>query len=281
MAPWPVEQAMQEAPVCVTCGTQYPPASAPATCPVCTDERQYIPPEGQRWTCLAAMQGQYQNRFTTLATQITEIMTEPAFGIGQRAFLIETEHGNVLWDLVAFIDEATIATIHARGGVRAIAISHPHYYTTMATWAAALEAPIVLAAADRAWVQYPSPWLQFFDETATLLPGLTVIRCGGHFPGASVLHWADGADGEGVLFSGDTLQVGADRCSVSVLYSYPNSIPVDPVTIGAIAARLEPYSFAQVYGAFGRHIVRDAKAAVLRSLARYIQHITDPTTNAR
>ena len=39
--------------ICSACGTQYPPSEAPlALCPVCEDERHFIPPEGQSWTTL-------------------------------------------------------------------------------------------------------------------------------------------------------------------------------------------------------------------------------------
>lgn len=269
--------------ICVACGTQYPPSAIPPErCPICEDERQYVPPEGQRWTTLAAMHGHYQNRFTELEPGMTEIETEPVFAIGQRAFLIQTPHGNVLWETLAYLDETTAAEIERRGSAVAIAISHPHYYTTMTAWSRALgNIPIYLHEANRRWVMYPSPPIRYFEQDALgLLPGVTVIRCGGHFPGAAVLHWAGDADGRGLLFSGDTVQVVADRRSVSFMYSYPNLIPLDPETVRAVVASLEPYAFEGIYGAFGRHILADAKEAVRRSAERYIAHVTRPETNA-
>jgi glyoxylase-like metal-dependent hydrolase (beta-lactamase superfamily II) len=269
--------------LCVACGTQYPPSvHPPDRCPICEDERQYVPPEGQRWTTLAEMRGHYHNRFTELEPGVTEIETEPAFAIGQRAFLIQTPQGNALWETLAYLDETTLAEIERRGGAAAIAISHPHYYTTMTAWSRALgNVPIYLHEANRRWVMYPSLAIRFFEQDALeLVPGVTVIRCGGHFPGASVLHWAGGAEGHGVLFSGDTLQVVADRRHVSFLYSYPNLIPLDPETVRAVVASLEPYAFERIYGAFGRHILADAEEAVRRSAERYIAHVTRPETNA-
>src|SRR3982074_3231289 len=77
----------------------------------------------------------------------------PAFGIGQRAILARTPAGNVLWDCLALIDDATVDLLKGMGGVAAIAISHPHYYTTMVEWSRALGgAPIYLHAADSQWV---------------------------------------------------------------------------------------------------------------------------------
>ncbi|MGH2516301.1 MAG: MBL fold metallo-hydrolase, partial [Ktedonobacterales bacterium] len=115
--------------LCVTCGTHYPPsAREPEHCPICEDDRQYLPPQGQQWTTLEAEQGKRRNIFTEITPGVTTIATEPKLGIGERAHLIETPHGNILWDLVAYLDDATIAAIQARGGVAAIAISHPHFY---------------------------------------------------------------------------------------------------------------------------------------------------------
>ena len=42
--------------ICVACGTQFSDApEPPPSCAVCEDPRQYLPPEGQRWTTLAAL----------------------------------------------------------------------------------------------------------------------------------------------------------------------------------------------------------------------------------
>lgn len=118
--------------ICVTCGTQYPPsADPPAACPICEDERQYVGPNGQQWTTLEQMRGRYHNRFTPLEPGVTAIQTEQVFAIGQQAFLLETPHGNVLWETLTYLDETTVAEIARRGGVTAISISHAHYYATM------------------------------------------------------------------------------------------------------------------------------------------------------
>ena len=121
----------------------------------------------------------------------------------------------------------------------------------------------------------PSPAVRYWEgETIEVAPGLTVIRCGGHFPGASVLHWAGGAGGAGLLFSGDTIQVVRDRRWVSFMYSYPNLIPLDAATVHRVAAAVEPYPFARIYGAFAGDVVtEDAKGAVRRSAERYVAHL--------
>ncbi len=269
--------------ICVTCGTQFPPsANPPAGCPICQDDRQYVNPNGQQWTTLAQMRGHYHNNFYPVEPGVTGIITEPGFAIGQRAFLIETGRGNMLWETLTYLDETTVAEIERHGGIEVISLSHPHYYSTMNEWSHALgNVPIHLPEADKRYVMHTGPNINFWDgDTLEILPGLTVIRCAGHFPGAAVLHWADGAGGKGVLFSGDTIQVIADRNWASFMYSYPNSIPLDPGSVQHIIDVLEPFDYEHVYGAFGRNIMNDAKAKVRRSAERYIRHIQNPTTNA-
>jgi glyoxylase-like metal-dependent hydrolase (beta-lactamase superfamily II) len=265
--------------ICVTCGAQFSPSSEPpASCHICDDERQYVGHEGQRWTTMAELQRDHHNEVRRLAPGLTGIATEPKVAIGQQAHLIETPAGNLLWDCISFIDEETVAAIEAKGGVAAIAICHPHFYTGMVEWSRAFGGvPIWLHAADREWVMRPDPAIHFWEgEIADPLPGsgLTIVHCGGHFPGSSVLHWPSGADGRGALFTGDTIMVVSDRRWVSFMYSYPNLVPLDAASIDRIVAAVEPYAFDRIYGSwFGNVVEIDAKDAVRRSAARYLQRI--------
>ncbi|HET7888250.1 MAG TPA: MBL fold metallo-hydrolase [Bradyrhizobium sp.] len=265
--------------ICNTCGTQYSPSEdTPRACAICTDERQFVPAAGQSWTTLERLQSSHANKFRRLAAGLTIIETTPAFGIGQRAILVHTADGNVLWDCIALIDDATIDLIKGLGGVKAIAISHPHYYTTMVEWSRALGGvPIHLHADDREWVMRTDPAVRFWQgETLSIGAGLTLVRLGGHFAGGTVLHWADWNEGRGVVLSGDILQV-VPSGHVSFMWSYPNLIPLSAAKVRRIAQRLEPFAFDAVYGAFsGRgQIDTGGKQAVAASVARYIARISE------
>lgn len=261
--------------ICVTCGTQYPESEhLPKACPICTDDRQYLPPGGQQWTTLAALHGHHTNAFTELAPGITTISTEPKVGIGQRAYLIQGPAGNVLWDCIAYLDDAAIDGIQRRGDVQAIAISHPHFFTTMLEWSAALgDVPIYLHADLRPWVMRSGSAVHFWDgERYELAPGLALVRCGGHFPGSTVLYREGANGGPGALFTGDTIKVVADRRYVTFMYSYPNDIPLDASTIQHIAASVAPLDFDRLYDGW-TEVAGDAKASVMRSADRYIAHL--------
>jgi glyoxylase-like metal-dependent hydrolase (beta-lactamase superfamily II) len=102
-----------------------------------------------------------------------------------------------------------VEIVKGLGGLSAIAISHPHYYGTMVEWGRAFGGvPVHLHAADRQWIMRPDPVITLWEgDTLPLASGVTLVRCGGHFAGGTVLHWAAGGEGRGALLSGDVVQV--------------------------------------------------------------------------
>ncbi len=267
--------------ICVTCNSQFTEsARPPENCPICDDERQYVPPEGQKWTTLEALRSSHRNVIKQEEPGLFSITPEPKAGIGQRAFLIRTPEGNVLWDCVAPLDDPTIARIKELGGVAEIAISHPHYYTTMVDWSRAFGgAPIHIHELERKWVMRPDPAVRFRSgQSLELRGGLKLVTTGGHFDGYQVLHWPGGAEGRGALMAGDQPQICMDPKQVSFMYSYPNYIPLNAPAIRRAMECLDPLAFDRVYGAFfirGRGIVPDrGKEVVRHSADRYIKAIS-------
>lgn len=260
--------------ICTACGTQYPPSDKPpAECRICEEERQYVPPRGQGWTTLEALAHSHMNSFRELEPGVVSFSA--GFAIGQRAILLRTPGGNLLWDCVATLDAATIALIKGLGGIKAIAISHPHFYTAMNEWARAFDAPIHLNAADKDWIMNPGPGVKLWQgDTLKLWDGVTLVRCGGHFPGGTVVHYAGGAGGKGIVCSGDILTVTTDRKWLSFMRSYPNLIPLSAPEVEHIGAALKPFAFETIYGHyFDRVIAKDAKAVLEKSVTRYVAAI--------
>ena len=254
--------------ICVTCGTQFAEGGTPPdTCPICTDPRQYVPPQGQQWTTLSEVAATHEN---TVRDQggLVGIGTEPKFAIGQRALLVPFQGSNLLWDCVTLIDDATAEEVERRGGLAAIAISHPHYYSCMVEWAHRFDCPIHLHAADAQWVIRPDPAVRHWDgDTHDLGDGLTLIRGGGHFPGGTILHRADGA---GALLTGDIIQVIPDRAHVGFMWSYPNLVPLPEAEVQRMVAAVEPFAYEAIYGAWwGTFLPSDGPEIVRRSAERY------------
>jgi len=266
--------------ICRTCGVQQASsAEPPAHCAICDDERQYVPPEGQRWATLEELRAEGRRAdVRDLEPGLTGIGADPSIGIGQRALLVQTAAGNVLWDCLGFIDDAGVAAVRDRGGLSGIAMSHPHFYGVCVEWSQAFgNAPIFIPEADRRWVMRPDQAVRYWRDTVTPVAGITLIQCGGHFEGSAVLHWPGGAEGRGALLTGDTMTVVADRRFVSFMRSYPNEIPLSAATVKRIAATVRPYRFDRVYGGWWDRVVdRDGAAAVERSAERYMRWIAGP-----
>src|SRR4051812_5223871 len=157
--------------ICTTCGTQHASCEQPlAACAVCQDDRQYLKVTGQQWTTLERLRLTNRNSIRFEEPGLTGIGVEPHFAIGQRALLVRTPEGNVLWDSFPLLDPALVEMVQSLGGVSAIAISHPHYYSPMVEWCRAFGGvPIYLHAADRQWVIRPDKAIDFWDgETKPL-----------------------------------------------------------------------------------------------------------------
>jgi glyoxylase-like metal-dependent hydrolase (beta-lactamase superfamily II) len=204
---------------------------------------------------------------------ITGLGVEPSLAIGQRALLLREHDGCVLWDCVPLLTGPAVDHVRSLGGLKAIAVSHPHHYGAVADWSDAFGGvPIYLHGDDRAFVTRPHraivPWS---GEALQLSDDLLLLRTGGHFAGATVLHWRAGAEGRGALLTGDIATVAMDRRCVSFMYSYPNYIPLDAAAVRRIADIVAPLAFDRIYGAWwGRNIAGEAKAAFNASVGRYL-----------
>jgi hypothetical protein len=261
-------------PVCATCGAWFPDGPAPVACPICEDERQWVPEGGQRWTTAEAMPAAHQADVRDVEPGLVGIGLEPAFAIGQRLLLVESSAGTIVWDMIPAVTDAAVEAVRARGPVQAIAISHPHYYSAMSAWSEALgDVPILLHAADRVHVTRPCAAVEHWEgEALPLAGGATLIRLGGHFAGGTVLHWPDGAEGRGCLLTGDIVMVVPDRTVVSFMWSYPNLLPLPAREVGRIAAALDPWEYDRIYGAWWDRVIRsDAQGAVRRGVERYVR----------
>jgi hypothetical protein len=209
---------------------------------------------------------------------ILGIGVEPAFAIGQRALLVPEADGCVLWDCVPLLTSAAVQHVRSRGGMKAIAVSHPHFYGAVADWSDAFGGvPIYLHGDDRGWITRPHPAIVLWSgESHRLSDDIVLVRTGGHFAGGTIMHWRAGADGRGALLTGDIAMVAMDRRSLSFMYSFPNYIPLNAQSVRRVASAIEPLAFDRIYGAWwGRNIGTNAKAAFTASVRRYLAAISD------
>lgn len=262
---------MSAQPICTACGTEYSPAfNQQENCPICSNDRQYIPENGQAWTSIEELVQTYSILSKNLTEGLCELKMAPSFAIGQRALLVCAPSGNILWDCISLINETTFEFIKSKGGLRAIAISHPHYYTTMNRWADAFNCPIYIHSSDKDWVCNKSLRLKFWNGNDTeLWDGIKLINIGGHFPGSSILQVPFLSAGGGIL-CGDTFYISPSKNHMAVMYSYPNKIPLTLKEINRIKQRMASIEFDSMFGFYDyQNIYSGAKAILLNSLDRY------------
>ncbi len=260
--------------ICATCGNHFPDPR-PDVCVVCADERQWVPPGGQQWTTLAGLAAAgHRSVVREVEPGLTGIGAEPPVAIGQRALLVSTDEGNVLWDPSGFIDDAAVAAVRSAGGLAYVTASHPHFYGAIASWAREFDAEILVPEDDAAWLRAgPDVRVrQWRSEVFGVLRDVTLVQCGGHFPGSAVLHWATGADGRGVLLAGDTIFVTPGEDRVSFIWSAPNRLPLSEAAVENVVSSVEPFAFDRIYGGWWTPVLRSgARDVVRRSASRYIE----------
>lgn len=257
-------------PICSTCGTGYT-GPAPTNCLICEDDRQYVKATGQEWTTQEELLQKYIIKVNSIDPSIYTLQLEPSFAIGHKAHLLLSPGGNLLWDCLPMLDKATIDLIHLKGGLKAIAISHPHYYGVMAYWASVFNCPVYLHAKDEEWVLNNSEYLHLWEGREFLLwDEMKIIHTGGHFPGSTILYAPQHGNG-GSLFTGDSIYIAPSLDLVSFMYSYPNYIPLPKQDILYIKEQVEPLKFDSMYGAFNWMIIdKGARHIFDRSIRRYL-----------
>ena len=262
---------------CEQCGAHFPDTrEPPRACPICEDERQYVNWAGQRWLAREELARTHKLVWRD-DLGVPGIGVEPSFAIGQRALLLREDDGCVMWDCVPMVTPEAVDHVRTVGGLKAIAVSHPHYYGAVADWSEAFgNVPVYLHGDDAQWVTRPhSSIVAWRGESRRISDDILLLRAGGHFAGGTVLHWRAGAEGRGALFTGDVVMVAMDRRSVSFMYSFPNYIPLNASAVRHIADVVAPLAFDRICGAWwGRNIESDAKALFGASVERYLRAIS-------
>lgn len=269
--------------ICRTCANQYPPTpDVPARCVVCCDDRQYVPASGQAWTSLEELAATgHRTAWSELEPGLHELAVTPALGIGHRGLLVTTPRGGVLWDPPGYLDDEAVDVVRSTGGLLGVARSHPHLGGVLVEWSSRFRdaqgrgAPVWLPRRDAAWVLRPDDAVRWWDDEVELAPGVTLLRCGGHFAGSAVLHVAAAAEGRGVLLVGDTVMVLPGGRRVSFMRSYPMLLPLPERYLDRLLGVLDGVAFDRLHSAWtGSSVDRDARQVLLRSAELYRSWLT-------
>ena len=213
--------------ICTTCGTQFPQdKKVTALWPICFVVCLFFCLFFLFWFNDEKQKKDHSVKISRINDRLYTLTIKPAFAIGQRAFLLLSPGGNILWDCIPLLDEETINFIKEKGGLKAIAFSHPHFYSNMNEWTDEFNCPIYIHENDKPWIFNPGPQLQLWGgDEKPLWDGISLVHVGGHFPGSSMLHIADLSAG-GAMLCGDSLYISRSLRHTAVMFSYPNSIPL-------------------------------------------------------
>ena len=173
----------------------------------------------------------------------------------------------MLWECVSLLDDETAAAVEALGGLAAIAISHPHYYSSMVEWAHRFECPVLLHRDDAEWIMRP-------DRRDRALGGRDArARRADADAARRALRAAAPCCTGPTAPAARRAAVGRHRAGdprprhvgVHVLLPEPDPAAARP-TVERMAAALEPYAVRDDPGRLvGRRCRRDGKAVVRRS----------------
>ena len=256
--------------ICETCAVETADVDdPPEVCAICDDERQWVPEGGTRWTTLEKLRADGTRIvITEVEPDLWGLRADPGVGIAQQTMVIRTPEGTLLFDAVGYIDDEAVEFVRGLGPTLAVAASHPHMYGVQTQWAEALDAPVLLADRDSEWLRRTDR-VEFFDDRREVAPGLTLHRVGGHFRGQTVVEWATGNEGKGVLLAGDAIFTNPDRKTVSFMRSYPNRLPLSGNVVQRLAAQVEGLHFDRLYNNFGAVVPQDAKRIIRYSADRH------------
>ncbi|NCD71033.1 MBL fold metallo-hydrolase [Mucilaginibacter agri] len=258
-------------PICTTCGTQYPSdMQLPVLCTICDDDRQYVGENGQTWTSVDELKKNHSVSIKSINDNLYGLKVEPDFAIANRAILLTYPGGNILWDCIPLLDDETIRFVRSVGGLKAIAFSHPHYYSNMNDWAAEFECPIYIHEADSEWITYPTEAVRLWKgDELELWDGIRIIHAGGHFPGSCMLHvpWLSP---KGTVLCGDSVNISPSKRHTAVMYSYPNHILLSKTAFDAFDQKTGSLVFDCMYGAFDHQNLPGIAMEVFKnSMQRY------------
>ena len=260
--------------ICATCGVEHADSPEPpaADCAICSDERQWVPRTGQKWTTAEELRAAgIRVELREIEPGLIAVTSDPEVGIGQQSMLVKTDAGNLLFDPLGYVDDDAAVRVLEHGPVLAIVASHPHMYGAQVSWSRALgDAPVYVNGADEEWVRRPDDVIRIFRGTLELAPGLELHTLGGHFPGSTAALWDAGAEGKGVLLAGDAIFPNPNGTSVSFMRSYPNLLPLSAAVVARLARQALGLRFDRLFNNFGRSVPQDAHAVIRASADRYI-----------
>ena len=190
---------------CRHCGHWQPwfAGQDPVACPVCTDVRNALPPDGWDWVTTEKADAELETQWRELVPgKLWGFSCTPKFGLGATGWLLLHDRGNVAFEAAPRYSAAALEKIRELGGVRILSTSHPHGYGGLWQLQDEFAPDLPLQKED---LKYSKAFKvsRPYDDRLDLYPDLTLRHTGGHYEGHSVLYWDEIA----AVFCGDALKI--------------------------------------------------------------------------
>lgn len=215
---------------CANCGF-WQRHFAPPDCPVCTDTRNDLPPDGWRFLPEDEVAATHDGAWRQVADDLWAFTTTPNLGLAGTGWLIVRAEGNIAFEAAPYHSPAMIAQIEALGGIRFLAASHAHGYGALFQLQRAFEPEVLAIHKDdlRMTKAFRVTWP--YDDVLQLAPGYTLHHVGGHYEGQAALHDLPGRR----LFCGDMFKIDQDAIGRSTAISSHKAFHKDiPLTHGEL-----------------------------------------------
>ncbi len=200
---------------CANCGFWQRYFAPPPDCPVCTDVRNDLPPDGWRFLPLAEVAATHYGGWREVAPDLLAFTTTPALGLAGTGWLRLAEGGNIAFEAAPFYSPAMLEEIARRGGIAVIAASHAHGYGALWQLQDAYPAAALAIQVDDLQMTKAVRVTAPYDDLLDLGGGFTLHHVGGHYAGQAALHDARGRR----LFCGDMFKVDQDAAGRSIALS--------------------------------------------------------------
>ncbi|NJC34685.1 glyoxylase-like metal-dependent hydrolase (beta-lactamase superfamily II) [Sphingomonas jejuensis] len=249
---------------CANCGF-WQHHFAPPDCPVCSDVRNDLPPDGWHFLPEAEVTATHQGDAREVAPGLWAFTTRPALGLAGTGWLIVRDSGNIAFEAAPYYSAAMIAQIDALGGIAILSASHAHGYGALFQLQRHFDPAVVAIHRDDLKMTKAFRVTAPFDDMLELAPGYTLHHVGGHYEGQACLHDALG----GRLFCGDMFKIDQHpdgrSHAISSHKAFHKDIPLTHAELRRYRDVIAPLSFDAVLTPFeyAPDIGRDTALAAL------------------
>lgn len=246
---------------CTNCGHWQRYFAVPPNCPICSDVRNDLPPNGWEFVTPEVLAPQLQYHWREAIPGVWEFWSTPRFGLDSHGWLLIYPEGNVAFEAAPYYNDAQLQKIEELGGIDTLASSHPHGYGAFYQLQDHFRPELLIQKDDLEWTKAFRVTIPY-DETFEVRPGLTLHHTGGHYAGHSVLHDAV----RRAVFAGDALKIDFDpdgtAARISCHKAYHKQIPLSRDEACRYRAVFETLDFTSVFTPFEYATDTSTKAAL-------------------